>query len=262
MRKKDFKTLKSYMILMDYDYTNVFIENEIDSQDQITVLIPNKSKHVPEEKINALQGVLGEKLIFIDPKEESIAYWIDVLKPDVLMTMGWRKIISPKVFSSVQLSINIHPALLPEYKGYHPLPYLIMNNEREHGMTAHLISEEVDAGDIIAQHRFKLNKFSTVRSLIDMACNEMPIFFMNVITLVDNDTYVLKKQDVKQTKVVAKRRVPSDSEVNASKPLIELYDHIRACDQERFPAYFYVNGEKVFIKLERETTDKENRYDI
>jgi hypothetical protein len=44
----------------------------------------------------------------------------------------------------VKLAINIHPAILPDYKGYHPLPYIIQNNEKEHGITAHILSENID----------------------------------------------------------------------------------------------------------------------
>lgn len=262
MCKGDIKIKKRYVILMDFDYSNIFRENEYHSLENIFVVVPKEGTFIPDETIKYLERVLDGNLRFVDKGEQSMIDTIEDISPDVLITMGWRKIISKNVFEKVNLSINIHPALLPEYKGYHPLPYLLTNNEKEHGLTAHLISEEVDAGDIIAQHRFRINKFSTIQSLIDMSRREVPNFFNKIINGIENDKLIFTKQDNSKTKIIAKRRTPSDSELEASKPLIQLFDDIRACDQDRFPPFFYVDGEKVYVKLWRESENKENQYDI
>ena len=47
-------------------------------------------------------------------------------------------------------------------------------------------------------------------------------------------------------------RTPKDSEIDWNKSLKELYNEIRACDPEDFPAFFYVEGQKVYIKLWRQ----------
>ena len=47
-----------------------------------------------------------------------------------------------------------------------------------------------------------------------------------------------------------KKRVPEDSLIDVNKPLIELYNKIRSCDQENYPAYFELEGKKVKVRLE------------
>lgn len=262
MCKGSIKIEKKYIILMNFDYSNIFRDNEYHSLENIFVVVPKEGSFIPEKTIKYLERVLGSNLRFVDKGEQSMIDIIKEISPDVLITMGWRKIISDNVFERVNLSINIHPALLPEYKGYHPLPYLLKNNETEHGLTAHLISEEVDAGDIVAQCRFRINKFSTINSLIDVSRKEMPNFFIKILHAIEKDELVFTKQDNSKTKIIAKRRTPLDSELDVNKPLIQLFDDIRACDQERFPPFFFVDGERVFVKLWRESDDKENQYDI
>ena len=46
-------------------------------------------------------------------------------------------------------------------------------------------------------------------------------------------------------------RTPKDSELDPSKPLLNLYDFIRSCDSEAYPAFFYIENEKINIKLWR-----------
>lgn len=262
MCQGDTKIKKRYMILMDFDYSNVFRDYEYNCLENIYVVVPKDGTYIPEDTIKYLERILDSNLRFVDKGEQSMNETIEDISPDVLITMGWRKIIPKNIFEKVNLSINIHPALLPEYKGYHPLPYLLINNEKEHGLTAHMISEEVDAGDIIAQYRFGINKFSTIQSLIDMSRREMPKFFNKIVYGIENDELQFAKQNNSKTKIIAKRRTPLDSELDASKPLYQLFDSIRACDQDRFPPFFYVDGEKVYLKLWRETDNKDNKYDI
>ena len=54
-------------------------------------------------------------------------------------------------------AINYHDALLPRYAGLHAPSWAILNREQEHGITWHLMCEEVDAGDILKQRRFALS---------------------------------------------------------------------------------------------------------
>ncbi len=45
--------------------------------------------------------------------------------------------------------INIHPGILPEYRGRHPLPQAILNNDRYMGLTAHIMTLEIDKGKVL-----------------------------------------------------------------------------------------------------------------
>lgn len=190
---------------------------------------------------------------------------IEVLKsfsPLTIISMGWRKILKQPFFDIFHNKnlINIHPAILPDYKGYHTEPYIIMNNEREHGITAHVLVGELDAGDIILQERFPINEFSTVKSIKKEVENIMPSFFERLLQLLSVETLPVVPQ-IGETKVVAPKRNAEDSLVDKHESIERLYHSIRACDPELYPAFFYHNGEKIYIKL-WSNRSKENALEI
>lgn len=61
--------------------------------------------------------------------------------------------------------INIHPSLLPKYKGLHTHQRAIEAGDEEHGCTVHWVNEGVDEGKIIAQSRLKISKADTPETL-------------------------------------------------------------------------------------------------
>lgn len=52
--------------------------------------------------------------------------------------------------------INIHPGLLPEYRGLNPVNWALKNNEKFHGVTIHEITEKIDSGAVISQVKFRI----------------------------------------------------------------------------------------------------------
>ena len=159
--------------------------------------------------------------------------------------------------------VNVHPALLPEYKGYHPVPYVILNEEKVHGITAHLINEEVDAGDIIQKESFPINTFSTLRSLQYEVNKRMPEFLRKLFDKIIEGNIDYSPNMDAGTKIIAPIRTHKDSEVYLNEPLDEVFKKVKASDPKRFPAYFMYNGEKVYIKMYRsKEVERESKYDI
>jgi methionyl-tRNA formyltransferase len=62
-------------------------------------------------------------------------------------------------------TINLHPSLLPKYRGAAPIPRAILSGERETGSTIVYVGEEMDAGDIIAQETVSIPPTATCESL-------------------------------------------------------------------------------------------------
>ena len=61
--------------------------------------------------------------------------------------------------------INIHPSLLPKYKGLNTYKRAINNREKFSGCTVHFVSEKLDSGKIILQKKVRIFKFDTAESL-------------------------------------------------------------------------------------------------
>ena len=83
---------------------------------------------------------------------------IYIKNSDVVFSVGYMKVIN-KELSSKHNIINLHPSLLPKYKGLMTQKRMLINNEKEFGFTIHKVSAELDAGDIICQKRKKITNF-------------------------------------------------------------------------------------------------------
>jgi methionyl-tRNA formyltransferase len=96
---------------------------------------------------------------------ESLAH----LKPDILVSFAYGHIFGPQFLSLFPLGgINIHPSLLPKYRGPSPIQAAILNRDRETGITIQTIASEIDTGTILLQERFPLNGRETAASLNDL----------------------------------------------------------------------------------------------
>lgn len=88
------------------------------------------------------------------------------LSPDVNVTVAYGKIIPREVLELPRLgSINVHPSLLPKYRGASPVVSAILNGETETGVTIMYQSMELDAGDLILQRRVSIAPDDTARTL-------------------------------------------------------------------------------------------------
>ncbi len=60
-------------------------------------------------------------------------------------------------------TINVHPGILPDYRGRHPLPQAILNREAKAGVTVHVMTESIDRGDILATKSIDLDYNTSYR---------------------------------------------------------------------------------------------------
>lgn len=171
---------------------------------------------------------------------------------EILLSVGYRFIIPPIIFNQFKYAINIHPSLLPKYKGAYSGFAIIENGEKETGITAHFIDDGIDTGDIICQTVIPLTNFDTINTMSEKISKIEPSFVSDVINSIIDNNFKTQKQININYMVYNKKRVPEDSLIDVNKPLIELYNKIRSCDQERYPAYFELEGKKIKVKLEFE----------
>jgi methionyl-tRNA formyltransferase len=138
---------------------------------------------------------------------------------------------------------------LPKYKGLNTGNYILINGESESGVTVHFMDEGIDTGDIILQKSYKLSVFDTAKSLARKSRDFEPDVVLDALVQLKEGTYSTNKQEKIEENY--KDRTPEDSEIDPTKSISEQYDLIRACHPNKYPAFFYVDGEKVLIKLDR-----------
>jgi methionyl-tRNA formyltransferase len=91
---------------------------------------------------------------------------IAALKPDILVSCAYGRIFGPKFLGLFPMGgINIHPSLLPKYRGASPIPQAILNRDRETGISIQRLALKMDSGDILLQERIPLDGRETAESL-------------------------------------------------------------------------------------------------
>ena len=98
--------------------------------------------------------------------EKKIISEINNKKIKLICLAGFMKILSRNFIKSFKGKIlNIHPSLLPKYKGLNTHKRAISNNEKYSGCTVHFVNSRLDSGKIILQKKVKISKLDTAKSL-------------------------------------------------------------------------------------------------
>ena len=98
--------------------------------------------------------------------EDDIITLMNAYQVDMIVMAGWMKIVSKKfVDEFAGRIINLHPSLLPKYKGLHAVEQALEAREEETGCTVHFVNEYLDSGAIIKQQTVPILPGETVESL-------------------------------------------------------------------------------------------------
>jgi methionyl-tRNA formyltransferase len=99
-------------------------------------------------------------------KDPEIEAKVRSLKPDFFVVSSYGKLVPTPWLSIPRVaSWNIHPSLLPKYRGAAPITWQIVDGEKETGVTIAFVTKDLDAGDIIHQIRMPLGERETTESL-------------------------------------------------------------------------------------------------
>jgi len=105
--------------------------------------------------------------------EKEILELLKKRKINLICLAGFMRIISKNFIQSFKGQIlNIHPSLLPKYKGLNTHERAIKNKDRYSGCTVHFVSAKLDSGKIIIQKKVKINKKDTPRTLANKVLAE------------------------------------------------------------------------------------------
>lgn len=94
-------------------------------------------------------------------------------KFDVFIVASYGKIIPDEILNIAKMGIlNVHPSLLPKYRGASPIESALLNGEAETGVTIIKLDSGVDSGPILAQTAFKIDKQATAGTL-EVSCGQI-----------------------------------------------------------------------------------------
>ena len=129
----------------------------------VVLMVYNKKKCGAQKRADRL----GIKSIRIASKDEDdIITIFNAYDVDLIVMAGWMRVISKKFCEAFSgRLINLHPSLLPKYKGLHAVERAINAGETETGCSVHFVTEELDSGAIIKQQEVPILPGDTVESV-------------------------------------------------------------------------------------------------
>ena len=110
-----------------------------------------------KKKVFDFKNSLSEKKIINELKQNNI---------NLICLAGFMKILSKSFIENFKGKIlNIHPSLLPKYKGLNTHKKAIKNKDKYSGCTVHFVNSKLDAGKIISQKKVRISKHDTPKTL-------------------------------------------------------------------------------------------------
>lgn len=110
-----------------------------------------------------LSVIVGKKV-----RDPELIRTIKKIKPEIIFCIGGMQIIPKDVLAIPRLGcINIHPALLPKYRGRFSTAHALFNGEQYTGATLHFMDEGIDSGPIILQKKVRIEEWDTGKTLYD-----------------------------------------------------------------------------------------------
>jgi methionyl-tRNA formyltransferase len=127
-----------------------------------------------------------------DLKSEEFEQELRKLDADIFLVFAY-KILPAKLLSIPKIgSFNIHPSLLPKYRGAAPINHTIINGDKETGITTFLMEESVDAGGILIQEKFNLIDDLTAGDLQNIIMQKAPqIAIKTIEKLISGDKSII-----------------------------------------------------------------------
>jgi len=190
---------------------------------------------------------MGWNTIRSNGKGCSLEDFIKESKPDLIWVTDYRYLLPLSLVNLAPLgAVNLHPSLLPKYRGRASINWAILKGEEELGLTAHFIDEGIDSGDIIEQIRFKLSEDQDIGNALELLYplyERLTYQVLKYFHLGDVPRYSQKHNDA----TIFPRRKPEDGLIDWDQPAKRVQDLIRAVSHPYPGAFSFWHGHKILI---------------
>lgn len=162
---------------------------------------------------------------------ENLKSYILNLKPKVAVLASFGAIIPKDVIELFPQGIlNIHPSLLPKYKGPSPVQYTILNGDKITGTTVIKLDEEIDHGPIIAQEKLGLDGSETYQGLTEKLFKVGAEMIIKIIQKIEHGSKIKETAQDHSKEIFTERLTRDSGKIDLNKPLLpnELNRKIRA----------------------------------
>jgi methionyl-tRNA formyltransferase len=180
------------------------------------------------ESVFAEAKRLGVPVVRASGKSPELESFVRSAAPDLIWITDYRYLLPARLLKMAACgTVNLHPSLLPKYRGRAPLNWAILRGETQLGLTAHFVDEGMDTGGIIAQRTFTLAQTQDVGDALEMLYPLYAALTAEVLAAFQAGCVPHRAQDTAQA-TVFRRRTPEDGLIDWTRPAREVWNLIRA----------------------------------
>ncbi|MDR5708420.1 MAG: methionyl-tRNA formyltransferase [Armatimonadota bacterium] len=168
---------------------------------------------------------------------------LERLRPEVGVVVAYGKLIPRWLLDLPPHGfLNVHPSLLPRYRGASPIPYAVRNGDPETGVTVIRLTEELDAGPILAQQRVPVDPRDTAGTLEARLARVAADLLVQTLEALERGDIHPQPQDESAATYCGKL-TKEDGRIRWEDPAVSIERHIRAMDP--WPGAFTTRGERL-----------------
>lgn len=166
---------------------------------------------------------------------------------DLVFGSGVYNILSKEIITTPTYGCYfIHESPLPEGRGHAPIQWTIENNRPNFTLSLFKVLPGVDDGGIVYQHNVGIDNFDSVNTIEKKRQQGIIECFNVFLEELKEGIIVIRKQTGKSS--YYKKRSPQDSKLTSITNLSQFWQELRMCDNEKYPAFFELEGKKIFLK--------------
>jgi methionyl-tRNA formyltransferase len=206
----------------------------------------------PHEEIwwNSCAGLARQASIpvcFADRFDGGWLARIAAMRPTVIYSFSYRNLLPEPLLRLPLLgAFNLHPSLLPKYRGRAPVNWMIINGERQAGVTLHHMTARADAGDIVGQQAVEISEQDTALTLYHKLVPAAASLLRQLHPLIAAGCAPRHKQDLSAGSYYGRRR-PEHGRINWHWPARRIYNLVRAVTHPYPGAFCFFRGHKLMI---------------
>jgi UDP-4-amino-4-deoxy-L-arabinose formyltransferase/UDP-glucuronic acid dehydrogenase (UDP-4-keto-hexauronic acid decarboxylating) len=198
----------------------------------------------------------GRDIPVYAPEDINHPLWvhkIQEMKPDIIFSFYYRNMVKQPILDIPSAGcLNLHGSLLPKYRGRCPVNWVLVNGEKQTGVTLHYMTPQPDEGDIVCQKRIVISDDDTALTLHKKTKDAAYEMLNEILPLIKKGKAPRKPQDNTQASYYGGRR-PADGEIKWDKSSTEVRNLVRAVTRPYPGAFSYIGDRKCFFWAVSET---------
>jgi len=184
------------------------------------------------------------------PADINHPLWVKKIReiaPDIIFSFYYRNLIRPPILDIPPAGcLNLHGSFLPGYRGRTPINWVLVNCEKETGVTLHYMTPRPDDGDILCQKSIEISDGDTARSLHEKAATTTSAMLDEILPLIVEGTAPRHPQDHSKATYYGGRG-PGDGEIDWSGSATKVRGLVRAVTRPFPGAFSHVGDRKGFF---------------